>query len=46
MRMYSHLKDVTHVSDICLNLIFAGKVDDKGYKNQFGGEKWKLSKGL
>ncbi|KAF7121453.1 hypothetical protein RHSIM_Rhsim13G0116100 [Rhododendron simsii] len=39
------LKDVRHVPDIRLNLISAGKLDDEGYKNQFGDGKWKLSKG-
>ena len=39
------LKDVRHVPDIRLNLISTGKLDDEGYKNQFGNGKWKLSKG-
>lgn len=39
------LKDVRHVPDIRLNLMSAGKLDDEGYKNQFGDGKWKLSKG-
>ncbi|KAF7129225.1 hypothetical protein RHSIM_Rhsim10G0050800 [Rhododendron simsii] len=39
------LKDVRHVPNIRLNLISAGKLDDEGYKNQFGDGKWKLSKG-
>ena len=39
------LKDVRHVSDILLNLIFTGKLDDEGYINHFGGGKWKLTKG-
>ena len=33
------LKDVRHVPDIRLNLIFVGKLDDEGYKNWFGGGK-------
>jgi len=39
------LKDVRHVSDILLNLIFTGKLDDEGYINHFSGGKWKLTKG-
>ena len=39
------LKDVRHVLDIRLNLIFIGKLNEEGYKNQFGDGKWKLSKG-
>ncbi|KAF7151337.1 hypothetical protein RHSIM_Rhsim02G0160500 [Rhododendron simsii] len=30
------LKDVRHVSDIRLNLISTGKLDDEGYNNHFG----------
>jgi len=39
------LKDVRHVPDILLNLIFTGKLDDEGYINHFGVGKWKLTKG-
>ena len=39
------LKDVRHVPDIRLNLISAGKLDDEGFINYFGGSKWKLTKG-
>ena len=39
------LRDVRHVPDIRLNLIFAGKLDDEGYNNNFSDGKWKLSKG-
>ncbi|KAF7149741.1 hypothetical protein RHSIM_Rhsim02G0038500 [Rhododendron simsii] len=39
------LKDVRHVPDIHLNLISTGKLDDEGYNNHFGNEKWKLAKG-
>ena len=39
------LRDVRHVPDIRLNLIFAGKLDDKGYNNNFSDGKWKLYKG-
>ena len=33
------LKDVRHVLDICLYLIFASKLDDEGFINYFGGIK-------
>ena len=39
------LKDVRHVPDIRLNLIFTGKLDDEGFTNSFGESKWKLIKG-
>ena len=39
------LKDVRHVSDIHLNLISIGRLDDKGFTNSFGESKWKLTKG-
>ena len=39
------LRDVRHVSDIRLNLISTGKLDDEGYNNNFSDGKWKLSKG-
>lgn len=39
------LKDVEHVPNMHLNLISIEKLDDEGYHNQFGGEKWKLRKG-
>ncbi|KAI5345007.1 hypothetical protein L3X38_012884 [Prunus dulcis] len=38
------LKDVRHVSDMHLNLISTGLLDDKGYTNVFAEGKWKLSK--
>ena len=37
------LKDVRHVLDMRLNLISAGKLDDAGLVNHFGGGKWKLT---
>ncbi|KAK8557617.1 hypothetical protein V6N12_009846 [Hibiscus sabdariffa] len=37
------LKDVRHVPDMHLNRISAGKLDDAGYMNLFGGGKWKLT---
>ena len=39
------LKNVRHVSDIRLNLISIGKLDDKGYESYFGRQRWKLTKG-
>ena len=39
------LKNVRNVSDIRLNLISIGKLDDKGYKSYFGIQRWKLTKG-
>ena len=39
------LKDVRHVLDICLHLIFIGRLDDEGFTNYFGESKWKLTKG-
>jgi len=39
------LKDVRHVRDMRLNLISAGKLDDTGLVNHFGGGKWKLTNG-
>ena len=39
------LKDVRNVLDICLNLIFIGRLDDEGFTNSFGESKWKLTKG-
>ena len=38
------LKIVWHVSDIMLNLISIGKLDDKGYESYFGRQRWKLTK--
>ncbi|KAL4324380.1 hypothetical protein GQ457_11G032480 [Hibiscus cannabinus] len=38
------LNDVRHVPDMRLNLISAGKLDDAGYMNLFGGGKWKLTR--
>jgi len=39
------LKDTRHVSDMCLNLISVGKLDDAGFVNHFGGGIWKFTKG-
>ena len=39
------LRDVRHVPDIRLNIIYAGKLDDEGYNNNFSDGKWNLSKG-
>ncbi|KAJ0105026.1 hypothetical protein Patl1_19243 [Pistacia atlantica] len=30
------LRDVKQILDICLNLIFTGRLDDEGYYNTFG----------
>ncbi|KAL4281928.1 hypothetical protein GQ457_03G023330 [Hibiscus cannabinus] len=38
------LNYVRYVPDIRLNLISAGKLDDAGYMNLFGGGKWKLTR--
>ena len=39
------LKDVRHVPDIRLNLISTSRLDDEGFTNSFGENKWKLIKG-
>jgi len=39
------LKYVSHVPDMCLNLMSAGKLDDVGLVNGFDGGIWKLTKG-
>lgn len=39
------LKDVKHILDIHLNLIFAGKLDDDGYGNFLSNGQWKLTRG-
>ena len=39
------LKNVQHVSDIRLNLISIGKLDDEGYESYFGKQRWTLTKG-
>ena len=39
------LKDVIHVPDICLNLIYTHVLNKEGYGNYFHGGKWRLSKG-
>ncbi|KAK8595939.1 hypothetical protein V6N12_064445 [Hibiscus sabdariffa] len=38
------LKDVKHALDIRLNLISAGRLDDKGFCNNFSDGQWKLTK--
>ncbi|KAL4325786.1 hypothetical protein GQ457_11G029520 [Hibiscus cannabinus] len=38
------LNDVRHVPDMSLDPISAGKLDDVGYVNLFGGGKWKLTR--
>jgi len=39
------LKNVRHVPDNHLHLIFASVLDDDGYFNTFGGAQWKITKG-
>lgn len=38
-------KDVRHVPNIYLNLIFVGKFNNEGFVNYFSEIKWKLTKG-
>ncbi|KAG8376743.1 hypothetical protein BUALT_Bualt09G0095500 [Buddleja alternifolia] len=38
------LRDIRHISDIRLNIISTGKLDDDGYVSNFGEGKWKLTK--
>ena len=38
------LKDVIHVPNIRLNLISTSRLDDEGFTNFFGENKWKLTK--
>ena len=39
------LKDVRHVSEVCLNLISAGRLDDEGYTGSIQSGVMKFSKG-
>ena len=39
------LKDVRHILDLRLNLIFVGKLDEEGFDNRFSNGCWKLTKG-
>ncbi|CAO2836343.1 unnamed protein product [Amaranthus hypochondriacus] len=39
------LRNVRHVPDIKLNLIYIGRLDEEGYFNHFNDVKWKLCKG-
>jgi len=39
------LKDVRHVPDLCLNLIFVHALDLAEFQNNFVDGKWKLTKG-
>jgi len=36
-------KDVSHLLDMCVNLISVGKLDDAGRVSHFSGEKWELT---
>ena len=40
------LKNVKHIPDIRLNLISVGKLDDEEFRHTFGGDLWKLTKGV
>ena len=40
-----HLKNVKHIPDIRLSLIFVQVLDEDGYYNFFGDETWKCTKG-
>ncbi|RDY10793.1 hypothetical protein CR513_04628, partial [Mucuna pruriens] len=40
------LRGVKHAPDVCFNLISMHMLDDDGYDNHFGYEKWKLTKAL
>ncbi|KAF3670456.1 putative acetylajmalan esterase-like [Capsicum annuum] len=39
------LNNVKHASDVRLNLIFVGNLDDEGYVNTLGAGQWKLTRG-
>jgi len=39
------LKNVSHIPNICLNLISIQELDEDGYHNSFGDGKWKCTKG-
>ncbi|GAA0155057.1 hypothetical protein LIER_12878 [Lithospermum erythrorhizon] len=39
------LKDVRHILDFRMSLLFSGKLDDEGYHNIFGNGQWRLQKG-
>jgi len=39
------LKNVRHIPNLCLNMIFMSVVDKDAYKHQLGGGFWKLTKG-
>ena len=39
------LKNVKHISDIRMNLISTGKLDDEGFCNTFHDSQWKLTRG-
>ena len=40
------LKYVKHVTDIQMNLISMGKLDNEGFYSLYDGGKWKLSRGF
>jgi len=39
------LKQVKHIHDVRLNLLFVGKLYDENYNILFSGDSWKLTKG-
>ena len=39
------LKNIKHISDIRMNLISTGKLDDEGFCNTFHDSQWKLTRG-
>ena len=39
------LRDVRHVPDLRLNLMFRIALDKEGFQNYFGNDRWKLTKG-
>ena len=39
------LKDVRHILDLCLNLIFVHMLDKDGYNHFINSGNWKLTKG-
>jgi hypothetical protein len=39
------LKQVRHVLEMCMSVIFVGRLDDEGCSTSFGKGGWKISKG-
>ena len=40
------LRDVRHVLDLHLNLMFKIALAKEGFQNYFGNDRWKLTKGM